>query len=246
MVDWIPQERLRIVVDDRPVQLPRWLAAAVDEYWHKVQAAHPYFFRGPVLTTTGVFRRAEQTVIRCGFTDFAHYLFSEQLRSGDRHQVHPVFAAACPVTRDGMLVFAQMAAETARPHRVQAIGGTPLPQEIRGSDFLPKAAALRELAEETGIAESELTRPPAVVGATLDGDGSVAVVVRCDLALNEADVRSLAHSFWQQEFGRGHPPELEDLVALPWGAAGLSRLEENHRNAVRYVKKMLLAPELMP
>lgn len=246
MVEWIPGNRLKIKVEKDPVRLPGWMAAAVDRYWEETVKDRPHFFRGPVLTTTGVHKGRDAVTIRCAFTDFAHYWFSKTMHDGDRFQAHPLFAAAVPITTDGKLIFARMGENTARPHRIQAVGGMALPEEVSAGTFLAETSAVREMVEEIGMDRADLASPPQTVGATLDEDGSVAVAVRCALALSEAELKERVERFWEELTRLGQDPELEALIALPWGQPGVEAVVERGLDTVRYVSGFLTAAELKP
>lgn len=242
MVDWIPATKMTVLVDSEPIRLPGWLKRAVDHYWQQQSTVRPSFFRGPVLTVTGVARYADCVEIRSQWTDFAHFWFGRNLPVDARYQVHPLFAAACPITSDGFLVWARMAPETSRGGRIQAIGGAPLREEVRGRHLLAESAALREMAEEIGVHAWELGQPARWVGATIDADTSVALAVRVDLACTWDHLYHRVHRY----LGEQTNPELDDILGVPWGSPGLAALALQEAQVYRHVSALLQAPELKP
>lgn len=246
-VEWFRPEQLTVRVDSEPVRLPQELREAVDRFWEAEVALHPQFFRGPLLTVRRVILSNRVEVV-AGFTDFAHYLFSRAHRHDPRldgFRVRPLFAAAIPVTADGYLIAALMGRETARPGRIQAIGGSAVPHEVRAGAFLAEASAGREMEEEVGFEpDRDGVRLRGVAGATLDEDGSMAIAVRFDLGfdLDESRARIAAHL--ARIASAGQVPELAGVVGLPWGQAGLAALDRRPEASVRYLRRMLIADAL--
>lgn len=152
----------------------------------------PSLFRGPVLTIGERWRDSRGALrLATRFTDFAHFLYSRRfLPPGHPYHVQVVTAACWVTTADGRVVLAEAAPSTARPHRVQTIGGAPAAEDFVDGYFLPGRSAARELYEETGIvAEGRES------GVALHENGSVVVLVRFDLALrwDEVAPRVAAH-----------------------------------------------------
>lgn len=247
MVEWIPASSLTVVVQPEPLALPRWLQQAIDAHWQTVVREHPYFYRGPVLSVVAAARHGAQRQVLARFTDYAHYLFSRHLPLADRFRVCPLFAAACPITREGYLVVGQMAEATARPLLVQAIGGTATPADVEGTSFLAEGSALRQLHEVLGIDPArELAGPARLVGAAFEPGYALALAVRIDLPWDWPTLEARTARYWAARQARQPMQEHSRLLALPWGEAGLEVLRSAQWEAARYLESFLTEPSLRP
>lgn len=246
-VEWLSPKRLSVRVEPEPLRLPPELREAVDRFWEEERRRSPHFFRGPLLTVLRV-ELGNVVEVEAGFTDFAHYLFSRSHRGDPRlngFRVRPVFAAAIPVTHDGYLIAALMGRETARPGRIQAIGGSAVPCEVKSGRFLAESSAAREMGEEVGFEPGVGgVRSGGVVGATLDQDGNIAVAVRFDLDFDLREARDRIGAYLAGIIAEGTVPELAGVVGLPWGEAGVAALDRRSEPSVRYLRRMLTAAEL--
>lgn len=240
---WHPAADVRVRVDPRPWSLELVHHRAVDAFWDLVQDEEPQFFRGPVLSVTGVADEGDSPAICTRWTDYAHFLYSHRYWSADHPAyVRVVFAAACLISRDGSLLVAEMGAKTARPGWIQAVGGSAEPSDVSEGLFDPIRSVRHEVAEETGLdlGDPEVAQSIHVAGYTEDlRDGSIAVAVKIRLALTHAEVR-------QRFMARpvGPDPELSDLLVLPLGREGTVALKSLGRPTVRYLHALLQAPEL--
>ncbi|MCL6564264.1 MAG: hypothetical protein K6U87_14780 [Firmicutes bacterium] len=247
MVEWIPASSLKVVVQPEPLALPNWLQQAVDAHWQMVIRDHPHFYRGPVLSVVAVSQRGAERHVLARFTDYAHYLFSRHLPLADRFRVCPLFAAACPITREGYLVVGQMAEATARPLLVQAIGGTATPVDVEGTTFLATGSALRQLHEVLGIDPArDLAAPAQLVGAAYEPGYALALAVRIDLPWDWPTLEARTARYWAARQAGQPTQEHSRLLALPWGEAGLEVLRSAQWEAARYLEAFLTQPSLRP
>ncbi len=240
---WHPDPRVVVRVAPEPWVLSGETQEAVERAWEQYREQ---FFRGPVLSVVGIEPRSDGTVIDARWTDYAHFLYSSRhLNPQHTFYVRVLFAAGCLITADGYLLVAVMGPGTSRAGWIQAVGGSPVPEEISGGWFDPVASVVREAREETGfdLTEGDTLKRIGVVGYTEDQrDGSVAVAIKVELRFTAEE--ALARF---REFQRHVPDgELSDLYALPLGEAGLKQLRREGRTRVRYLEPLLLSAELRP
>jgi len=247
-IAWVSAAHLAIDVSPRPIRWPEPWEKRVDAFWHEeIEATSPQFFRGPVLSVQHI---AFGVTVRvdAAFTDYAHFLYSRRDKSAhDGWAVRPLFAAALPMTTDGFLVVGRMGSGTERPGRIQCIGGTAIASDVRDRVFLAEDSADREMLEEIGVGRSDpMLSERGVVGATVDPSGGVAVVVAYALHQDWARFRQRVERFFGQEQAQGRALELQAVLALPWGRAGLAQLRAQGDLAPRYLQRLLMVPELGP
>lgn len=90
-------------------------------------------------------------------TDFAAFLAFRDFGFPDA-RVKNCFAMAALRAADGPFLLARMGVHTANPGRIYFAAGTPDPGDIRGDTLDLAGSVLRELTEETGLAEPDVTQ----------------------------------------------------------------------------------------
>ncbi len=241
---WHAAPNLRVLVNPQPWTLEPVYQDAVDAFWDLVVLEEPQFFRGPVLSVTGVKEHMDGVTLYTRWTDYAHFLYSHRYWPADHPgYVRVLFAAACLITRDGQLLVAEMGDKTVRPGWIQAVGGSAEPSDVADGIFDPVRSIRHEVEEETGLdlSNCEIVRSIDVVGFTEDlRDGSVAVAVKVPLWLTQEEARQ---RFLSRPIGPDR--ELSDLLALPLGKTGSEALKALGRPTVRYLDALLQAPDLV-
>lgn len=245
-VAWVPRDRLRIEVQSRPIRWSGDWERRVDAFWHdEIKPVSPQFFRGPVLAACQV--HVGTTVsVTAAFTDYAHFLYARRHPSGlPEMAIRPIFAAALPILDDGSLVICKMSARTERPGRLQCIGGTAIPSDVKDARFCAEVSASREMLEEIGVdRHDEILRERGAVGATVDPHGGVAVVVAYDVLRPWSAFQARIEAFLDVERAHGRTTELEGILAIPWGERGMARLHALGDVGPRYLRRLLTAEEL--
>lgn len=241
-LSWIADPRLTVQVATTPMVVPSALQDVIEIHWSQVQRRDPQFFRGPVLSLTSIQRDLGRWSLTTQFTDFAHYLYSrEHLTPDDPYWVRVVFAAALVVSHDRRLLAGVMAKDTARPDRLQSIGGAATWEDVVDGQFDPIRSATKEFQEETGlaIAQLRLTRPPEVLGCTVDPNGSVAIAVGYLSQLSMPDILQSVALSWAQR----SDPELSQVTTIALGSLGVKWLRSQSHRSVRYLERIVLELE---
>lgn len=235
-VCWRPGQGVVVRVEDERWSLDPAFQAEVDRYFGELRRGAPALFRGPVLTIADRWRDDWNRLrISARFTDFAHFLYSRRfLQPGHPYHVKVVTAACWVTTADGRVVLAEAAPKTARPRRVQTIGGGPAAEDFANGFFLATRSAARELREETGlVAEGK------EAGAAVHKNGSVVVVVRFHLPEPWDEVRPRIAAHLAAE----STPELSRVFALSAAEIGEAL---SGRDVLDTVRTLLTVPELWP
>jgi 8-oxo-dGTP pyrophosphatase MutT (NUDIX family) len=188
--------------------------ARIADHWARRLAERPAMFDGPVLL-------ARDYAVSDGVANLVLFeaRFSQLLALRDFAPadagVLNVFSAAAPRGRDGGYLLGLMAAHTANAGQLYFPCGTPDRSDARPDGSVDLAgSALRELAEETGLAEAAGptgTAGPADAPWTAIRDGELLGflrTVRLDLDVEAARARALAHLAAEAE------SELADLVIV--------------------------------
>jgi hypothetical protein len=152
----VPVERLELAFAPTvwPFALQR--RAGIDEHFAQLQRDKPQLWNGRVLllhrfaVAGGVFRGAYLD------TDFASFIAWRDWDFPDP-AVHNCFGMGALRAADGAFVLGRMGEHTANAGLIYFACGTPDPSDVVGHTVDLAGSALRELAEETGLAEQDFT-----------------------------------------------------------------------------------------
>ncbi len=124
-------------------------------YWADAIAGQPHLFDGIVLLQhewrieDSIYRARYMNVRYSAFMAWRHFGFPGQpLRNG--------FAMAALRSNDGAFLLGEMGAHTAHPGKIYFAAGTPDMSDVVDGKVDLAGSVLRELEEETGLAEREL------------------------------------------------------------------------------------------
>lgn len=133
-------------------------AAAIEAHWRVASANNPTLFNGRVLLAREL--AVEDGVVRATYAevDYAVLLYWRSLGFPMLGRAANCFGAGVVVSRDGAVLLAVMGSHTANAGRIFFPAGTPDRDDIRGDRLDIEGSILRELGEETGLANG-VVRP---------------------------------------------------------------------------------------
>jgi hypothetical protein len=138
-------------------------AREIDAHWEALRTERPGLFDGRVLLVDlcEVEERAGARILRTRHfaTRFRNFVAQRDFGFPDAG-VRNCFAAAALRAADGCFVLGQMGAHTANAGRIYFPCGTPDMEDVRGALVDLDGSALRELFEETGLGEGDITPAP--------------------------------------------------------------------------------------
>lgn len=133
------------------VQLPVDIRDKIDQHWQGLIAKNPKLRNGEIFTVTSVEEAIDSMVVTLAETDYAHYLYSQQVGDLGDYTVHIIHPAALVVTADNKFIFGSMGEHTSRPGVIQCCGGGIDHSDIKNGVVDVEHAIIKELAEELGI-----------------------------------------------------------------------------------------------
>lgn len=136
---------------EEKVKLPSDIRTKVDQHWRQLATNNPKLRNGEVFTVASVKETPDNMIISLAETDYAHYLYSQQVGGLGDYTVHIIHPAALVVTSDNMFVFGSMGEHTSRPGTIQCCGGGIDHSDIKDGMVDVEHAIIKELAEELGI-----------------------------------------------------------------------------------------------
>jgi 8-oxo-dGTP pyrophosphatase MutT (NUDIX family) len=147
------------VLDQGPWSFLEDRADAIDAHWARLCAAKPSLFNGRVMMMRSyrIEEAAQGRILRATAfeTDYKAFLAWRDFGFPDENVMN-CFAMAALRAADGAFILGRMGDHTAAAGRIYFPSGTPDPDDLREGTIDLEASALRELAEETGIAADEL------------------------------------------------------------------------------------------
>jgi hypothetical protein len=199
-----PVERLELSFVPQPWTFADERRAAIGACFAQMQNENPKLWNGRVLLLCR--HRLEGGVFHGVFleTDYASFACWRRLGCPPA-AVHDCFAAAAILARDGAVLLGVMGAHTFNAGQVYFTCGTPEPSDVVGGKVDFEASVGRELAEETGLAATDVDAEPgwtAVVDGPLIAQIKVFRVEEKATALRERILARLA---------REAEPELVDI-----------------------------------
>lgn len=203
----IPLSRLDLRYEPAPWPFAEQRRAEIEAYFAKLRETKPQMWNGRVL----ILRRGEIAggVLRGAYTDvdFASFLAWRDWDFPDM-SMRNCFPMAALRSSDGAFLLGVMGRHTANAGHIYFPSGTPDPNDIVGDAVDLEAGVMRELAEETGLAEPDVQ--PEV--------GWTAVVVGQRLALMkivQAGTTAHALAFRIRAFlSTQSQPELADMYVV--------------------------------
>lgn len=139
-------------ITKRIVSLPADLQAKIQANWQTLTEKNPHLSNGEVFTVSSVDDDSDKIRIRLDETNYAHYLYSQQVKDLDEYTVRIIHPAALVITHDNQMVFGSMGEHTSLAGTIQCCGGG-----IDRNAIEPDGAVLidrtmiSELSEELGI-----------------------------------------------------------------------------------------------
>ena len=156
-------DALDLNVAARPWPFAEAQAERIADHWRARVERQPRLYNGRVLLlgrhAIGADRRGTRLSGEYFETDFAAFLAWRDFGFPDL-SVANAFSMAALVDADGAFLLGEMAAHTANPGATYFPAGTPDPNDVFDGKVDLAASALRELAEETGIAADEVAFAP--------------------------------------------------------------------------------------
>jgi len=159
-----PPEIHRITTLDLKVRSFAWDFAAerrdeIDAHFAEKQRERPALWNGRVLLGRNTVRSGEHLAAEYFETDFASFLAWRDWGFPDG-SVFNGFGMGALKSLDGAFLLGEMAAHTSNSGRVYFPAGTPDPDDVRGGVLDVTGSIVREIAEETGLSESDYKMDP--------------------------------------------------------------------------------------
>ena len=199
------------------MRLPEEIQARIDVYWKELIESGKSYKRGEVFTVTHKNISDEAIDILVEKTDYAHYLYCQNVEALDEDGVHIIHAAALVETSDGYLIFGEMGSQTSRAGIYQLCGGGIDNDDLKGEYFDFRHSIEKELREEMDIDLSDASRMAHFKEAYLKEGGptdKMTVVYKCVLNETKEEFFEKYHNFVKKLIGNNESPEFGKIITL--------------------------------
>jgi 8-oxo-dGTP pyrophosphatase MutT (NUDIX family) len=143
---------------DQAAALPADIRQKVDDYWLALTQANPRLHNGEVFTVTSITEDGASIHITLAETNYAHYLYSQQVGGLGKYQVRVIHPVTLVLSKDDKLIFGRMADHTSLAGSIECCGGGIDHDDVEGGVVHIDRTAAKELAEELGIDVNDKTQ----------------------------------------------------------------------------------------
>src|SRR3984885_13071091 len=196
-----PPEIHRVTALDLKVRTFAWPFAAgrreeIDAHFAEKRRKKPEIWNGRVLLGRNTVRTGERLAADYFETDFASFLAWRDWGFPDA-SVFNGFGMGALRSSDGAFLLGEMAPHTANAGRIYFPAGTPDPDDIRDGAVDIAGSVVRELAEETGLGESDYTMD--AHWTCVFTNASIAMIRTLRVAATGATVRGRVEAYLARE-----------------------------------------------
>jgi 8-oxo-dGTP pyrophosphatase MutT (NUDIX family) len=216
---------------DKIAVLPPDIQQKVDTYWRKLTAANPRLHNGEVFTVTSVNKDAEDLRITLAETDYAHYLYSQQIGGLGDYQVRVIHPVTLALSKDNQLIFGRMANHTSLAGSIECCGGGIDHDDVENGIVRIDHTATKELAEELGIDTHDKSQVASFEPRYLKTGGPTdKMTVIFILQLNQTSNEFTKHydNFITQLKTHGEEPEFSEIFYLDRNAQSVNEFISQH------------------
>lgn len=224
------------------VQLSSQIQDKVDAYWDRLIAGGKSFQRGEVFTVTHKDISQNCINILVEKTDYAHFLYSQNVDPQGKDSVHIIHTASIVETIDDYLIFGKMGVQTAQAGHYQLCGGGIDNADLRGDHFDLTHNISKELREELNIDVGDSDRVKKLGMAYFKDGGptdKMSVIYRVTLSASKDTFLSHYTAFEEGLRASGEEPEFGKIVALKKEKSVMEQfLAENDSKLDEYMRPL--------
>ncbi len=180
-------------------------------------AAGKSYKRGEVFTVTQVTHSPQATEVLVAKTDYAHYLYCQNVELLGEYGVRIIHTASFVDTADGYTIVGEMGPQTARHGFLQLCGGGIDNDDLRGEFFDMTHNISKELQEELGIDVADTARVAYFGEAYFKQGGpsdKMTVIFRVELRDTKEEFLEKYAAFTKQLTEQGEEPEFGEIIML--------------------------------
>ncbi|MEI6587399.1 MAG: hypothetical protein WCO05_00440 [Candidatus Moraniibacteriota bacterium] len=203
----------------KKVELADSVQRKIDDYWDMLLASgKKNYFRGDVFTVTVVAAKNDVVHVLVEKTDFAHYLYCQNVDAHlDGFGIRIIHPACLVETLDGKTIFGEMAKWTSRGGIFQLCGGGFDGDDLQGNFFDSDHCIKKELLEELEIDLNDARRVRSFEKKYLKEGGptnKLSLIYELVLAEDSEQFLKKYDNFEKKLRAKKELPEFEKLIVL--------------------------------
>lgn len=204
--------------NDESVVLPVSLQEKIDVYWQSLIDQGRSYTRGEVFTVTQVEEKDGAFHILVKKSDYAHYLYCQNIDSDlDGYGINNIHTSCLVETTDHKMILGKMNVHTSRAGKFQLCGGGLDAGDLKNGRLDSRHNMVNEMQEELGIDvadENYVAKFDCVYLKHGSKHGKTAVIYRAQLTCAAAEFQADYDRFAQKVKDSGEEPEFSDVVAV--------------------------------
>jgi hypothetical protein len=208
------------------IYLPIEIQQKINAYWDSLLNSGKNYTRGEVFTVTKKEISRNKIEILVEKTDYAHYLYCQNIDQLGDFGVHIIHTAVVVNTKDDKIIFGRMGKHTSRVGIYQLCGGGIDNKDLTGNLFDFDHNIKKELQEELGINAEDSARVVSFGPAYFKQGGPTdKMTVVFNIRLNETSQQFLEayNDFVESIKMEGECPEFGKIVVLENKSNSISR-----------------------
>lgn len=227
-------KKLIVRFSNKSIELPVEWQKKVNVYWQSLIDSGKTYTRGEVFTVTQNEEKDDVHNILVEKTDYAHYLYCQNIDPDmDGYGIRVIFNSCFVETSDNKTIFGKMGEHTARAGIYQLAGGGIGNSDIKNGIFDLRGNIANELREELGIDIGDIERVKEFGEVYIKQGGKtkkIAVVFRVRLCQTADEFMEKYNTFMMDLKKNGEDPEFGAIVILDKSSENIYDFFNVHRN----------------
>ncbi|EKE18799.1 MAG: hypothetical protein ACD_9C00231G0001 [uncultured bacterium] len=199
------------------VHLPNDIQEKIDAYWQELLKNGKKYKRGEVFTVTKKDETDKTVEVLVEKTDYAHYLYCQNVDNLGDYGVHIIHTAILVETSDGKIIFGKMGEHTSRAGIFQLCGGGIDNHDLRGDVFDFDHNISKESMEELGMDIADKKRIKNFRQAYFKDGGptdKMTVVYSVELTETSSEFMEKYAKYAESLICSGENPEFGEIIIL--------------------------------
>lgn len=208
-------KKLQVHFSRKHVVLPPVIQNKIDAYWNDLIKSGKKYKRGEVFAVTKKEHKKDCLDILVEKTDYAHYLYCQNVGMPGKNGVHIIHTAVLVETSDEKFLFGKMNKQTSRSGIYQLCGGGIDNDDLRDTVFDLSHNIKKELKEELGIDADNSKQIKTFELAYFKEGGptdKMTAIYKIALRKNSAEFMQEYNKFILQLRKNNEQPEFSDLI----------------------------------
>lgn len=151
MIKNIGRAKIKVVVENKRIELPEEIQTEIDKHWEQAQKENPNIWNGEITCVADCSISEQEIIITCKKSNYAHYLYDERIGLSEKYGCSNLSAGCLIETSDNYYIVGELAENTSYPGCMQISGGNADNSDIKNGEIEISNTIIRECKEELNI-----------------------------------------------------------------------------------------------